>query len=190
MSSWVSIVVTVVDHKLLRLVIMVLSSATKPARNWIISHDLPPLLLCRRCLCRVLVCCVSQSCSLPASGCWTLPRARSATSTQPTHTHPGKQSYLNALIKPEDLQDDNNYVQDRHTSVCWCTKCIFMTQPHLSGVEVTFLFWWIIVFLLCVCRWLAPLLLLLDLWEKTVMLVRWQKPPPSEVRKVNVLCKS
>jgi len=30
-------------------------------------------------------------------------------------------------------------------------SCIFMTQPHLSGGEVTFFLWWVIVFLLCVC---------------------------------------
>ena len=64
------------------------------------NHFHMTLFLCRRCLCPVLGCCVSLSCSPPASGCYTLPRPGSATSTRLMHTPPGKQLCLNSLIQP------------------------------------------------------------------------------------------
>ncbi len=38
--------------------------------------------------------------------------------------------------------------------------------------------------LVSVCRWLAPLLLLLDVWEKTLVMANWTRTP----KKVNDFC--
>ena len=89
------------------------------------DHFHMTLFLCRRCLCRVLGCCVSLSCSPPASGCYTLPRPESATSTRLMLTPPGKQL---RLIQSYSWR----FTRYVHAFACQLCTCTFVQYAILQ----------------------------------------------------------
>jgi len=95
-----------------------------------------------------------------------------------------------AACSPEQgLQSHHSW--RTHTQVGWQAQHNRCTHPELKLLFVlirqtcrivAFDKLYTCMFTVCAShRWLAPLLLLLDLWEKTVMLTKWQRPPPKEV---------